>query len=420
MRFDIRYHTKFTYDAPVSESHNELRACPVTDAAPAARDLPGRAWPRRPGRCRSPTTGAPASTCSACDSPTGSSRWSPRPPSRRARAGSSSRTRRSTTSPTSTSSPATTSTSRPTRHTEWDDELLKLATDCVRRDRARHDRGGVRHPRPRARVREVRDGGHRHRHPGRRGVHLGGAGVCQDFAHLAVALCRSVGMPARYVSGYLFSADDATAERTDKPVVHVQTHAWIEVAVPDVGWFPLDPTNGREVGELHVKVGHGRDYDDVCPFRGVHHGVAERRARGGGGDPQGRADAARRPVHHHGLVERHPGIAAAGDPRRPGARSRCPRSNRSSSNNSNSSEPTAAIGEHLTTACGLPCAHEGHPARARAHHPAPGHRRRCGAAPLRTGPGDADDDLDDRVLLHGGDQAATWRQARRRSARTCA
>jgi transglutaminase-like putative cysteine protease len=101
-----------------------------------------------------------------------------------------------------------------------------------------------------------------------------GAGVCQDFAHLAVALARSVGIPARYVSGYLFSADDATAERTDQPVVHVQTHAWIEAAIPGAGWFPLDPTNGRKVGELHVKVGHGRDYDDVSPFRGVHQGVA--------------------------------------------------------------------------------------------------------------------------------------------------
>lgn len=99
-----------------------------------------------------------------------------------------------------------------------------------------------------------------------------GRGVCQDYAHLAVALCRSVGIPARYVSGYLFTADDATGADTDVDVVSVQTHAWFEAAIPGVGWLALDPTNSQEVGLRHVKIGHGRDYDDVPPLRGVYTG----------------------------------------------------------------------------------------------------------------------------------------------------
>jgi transglutaminase-like putative cysteine protease len=100
-------------------------------------------------------------------------------------------------------------------------------------------------------------------------------GVCQDYAHLAVAMCRSVGVPARYVSGYLFTSDDATGADVEGEVARVQTHAWFEAAVPGVGWVALDPTNAQEVGLRHVKIGHGRDYDDVPPLRGVFSGAAE-------------------------------------------------------------------------------------------------------------------------------------------------
>jgi transglutaminase-like putative cysteine protease len=96
-----------------------------------------------------------------------------------------------------------------------------------------------------------------------------GHGVCQDFAHLAVAMCRSVGVPARYVSGYLFTSSDRTGEDVEGDLVNVQTHAWFEAAVPSHGWMAMDPTNGREVSVRHVKIGHGRDYDDVPPIRGA-------------------------------------------------------------------------------------------------------------------------------------------------------
>jgi len=102
-----------------------------------------------------------------------------------------------------------------------------------------------------------------------------GQGVCQDFAHLAVAMCRSVGIPARYVSGYLYTSDQTTGEEPVEPEVEIQTHAWIETLVPGWGWWALDPTNRSNVGEQHIKIGHGRDYDDVLPLRGTYHGPAE-------------------------------------------------------------------------------------------------------------------------------------------------
>ena len=73
-------------------------------------------------------------------------------------------------------------------------------------------------------------------------------GVCQDYAHLAVALCRSVGIPARYVSGYFFASSDATGADVDGDEVQVQTHAWFEAAIPGWGWLALDPTNAQQVG----------------------------------------------------------------------------------------------------------------------------------------------------------------------------
>ena len=101
-----------------------------------------------------------------------------------------------------------------------------------------------------------------------------GAGVCQDFAHLAIALLRAVGVPARYVSGYLFTSDDRTgADAGDE--VEVETHAWVEAAVPGGGWWPFDPTNRQPVDERHVAIGRGRDYDDVAPFRGIYSGPPE-------------------------------------------------------------------------------------------------------------------------------------------------
>ncbi len=97
-------------------------------------------------------------------------------------------------------------------------------------------------------------------------------GVCQDYAHLAVALCRSVSIPARYVSGYFFAASEQTGAEVEGDEVSVQTHAWFEAAIPGWGWLALDPTNALQVGQRHIAIGCGRDYDDVPPVRGVYTG----------------------------------------------------------------------------------------------------------------------------------------------------
>jgi transglutaminase-like putative cysteine protease len=101
-----------------------------------------------------------------------------------------------------------------------------------------------------------------------------GAGVCQDFAHLALLLLRRHGIAARYVSGYLWAppSGDETADSAE-----VETHAWIEALVPgerEPIWVPADPTNRTLGGETHVKIGHGRNYGDVRPVKGVFRGGA--------------------------------------------------------------------------------------------------------------------------------------------------
>ena len=101
-----------------------------------------------------------------------------------------------------------------------------------------------------------------------------GAGVCQDYAHVAVAVCRALKIPARYVSGYFFAQSDRTGAVTEATdAVHVQTHAWFEAMIPGHGWLALDPTNSLQVGTRHVAIGRGREYDDVAPFRGVYRGA---------------------------------------------------------------------------------------------------------------------------------------------------
>jgi transglutaminase-like putative cysteine protease len=91
-----------------------------------------------------------------------------------------------------------------------------------------------------------------------------GKGVCQDFTHLMIAVLRSLGVPARYVSGYLHRPDKQS-----------QSHAWCEVLLPDVGWVGMDPTNHCFANEHFVKVATGRDFTDVPPNRGVYRGGAE-------------------------------------------------------------------------------------------------------------------------------------------------
>ncbi|NOS68324.1 MAG: transglutaminase family protein [Verrucomicrobia bacterium] len=89
-------------------------------------------------------------------------------------------------------------------------------------------------------------------------------GVCQDFAHVMLGLCRSLKIPALYVSGYL-ATEIASA-----------THAWVEVLIPGIGWRPLDPTHNCQPDETYVKIAVGRDYADVAPIRGTYKGTTER------------------------------------------------------------------------------------------------------------------------------------------------
>ena len=98
------------------------------------------------------------------------------------------------------------------------------------------------------------------------------SGVCQDFAHFAIACLRALGLPARYVSGYLLTDPPPGQPRL---VGADASHAWIAVYCPAHGWVDLDPTNDLVVGRRHVTLAWGRDYADVSPLRGVLVGGAE-------------------------------------------------------------------------------------------------------------------------------------------------
>lgn len=92
------------------------------------------------------------------------------------------------------------------------------------------------------------------------------AGVCQDLAHVGIAAMRSLGLPARYVSGYLLTQPPPGMPRM---LGADASHAWFSVWAPPLGWIDLDPTNNVLAGEGHVTVAYGRDYADVSPLNGI-------------------------------------------------------------------------------------------------------------------------------------------------------
>jgi transglutaminase-like putative cysteine protease len=273
MRFDLRYRTTFTYEGLVRESQNELRACPVSDA-------------------RQQLIGYRVITMPASRISSSIDYWGTRVDAFGIRgphltlevvAEAAVETRPA---PLVTNAPRLDALDdasfcdehweflQPSVHCQWGDGVSAAARR--QRDHLGSD------------VVSLVLGIHRLAHaslaytPGSTYIGIdvedvlaSGHGVCQDFAHLAVAMCRSVGIPARYVSGYFFTSDDATGADSEDKIVEVQTHAWFEAAVPGVGWLPLDPTNQREVGLRHIKIGHGRDYDDVPPLRGSVAGPVE-------------------------------------------------------------------------------------------------------------------------------------------------
>jgi len=272
VRFDIRYRTAFRYDDLVRESQNELRVCPTSDEAqqlvsyrvsttPSARVLSfGDYWGTRVDAfgVREPHLSLEVVAEASVETKH---------------------------RPLLTAAPRNEALTEPafvdehiehlgrSPHTDWGDGVHGAATQAA----ALGGPGVV------GQVLSV----HRYVHsalsyaPGATAIGIEveevlarGEGVCQDYAHLAVAMCRSLGIPARYVSGYLFTTSDSTGADSGADVVRVQTHAWLEAAIPGFGWLALDPTNQQEVGLRHVKIGHGRDYDDVPPLRGVFAGGA--------------------------------------------------------------------------------------------------------------------------------------------------
>jgi transglutaminase-like putative cysteine protease len=91
-------------------------------------------------------------------------------------------------------------------------------------------------------------------------------GVCQDFAHFAIACIRSVGLPARYVSGYI---ETISPPGVEKLMGVDASHAWFSVYIPHLGWMDLDPTNNLLPADQHITIGWGRDYSDIAPMKGV-------------------------------------------------------------------------------------------------------------------------------------------------------
>lgn len=97
-------------------------------------------------------------------------------------------------------------------------------------------------------------------------------GVCQDFAHVMLGMCRTMHIPARYVSGYFFN-------ELRRPGEIEASHAWVEILIPGYGWVGFDPTHDRPADERYVKIASGRDYADIRPVSGTYRGAPTRELR---------------------------------------------------------------------------------------------------------------------------------------------
>jgi len=271
VEISLRYVTHFVYTTPVWESHNSLRACPVDGDGQRLVDYQLVIDPDVP-------------VFSYADS------WGTRVdifdvPQQHGELVVTASARVETMAPALPISGPLAGTAdmsyiedgwlflQPTRHTRWGEEIaaaakeaLGVSTDVIEiansiqgvvRDRVAYRTGATDIGIDLDRIWQEQ------------------VGVCQDFAHLTIAMLRSVGIAARYVSGYFYASDPTDVGSADTDEIVVATHAWVELAVPGWGWWAIDPTNASPVGERHVKIGHGRDYDDVTPLRGVYYGESD-------------------------------------------------------------------------------------------------------------------------------------------------
>lgn len=271
MDISLRYVTHFRYTSPVWESHNSLRASPVDGDGQRLLDY-------------SVAIDPPAQVFSYVDN------WGTRVdtfdiPQAHIELIVTALARVATTAPSLPISGPFAGTGdmgyiednwlflQPTRHTNWGDEINGAATDAMGASTDVVEIVDGIQKTLRGRV-EYRSGATQIGFDANR-IWSEGVGVCQDFAHLAVAMLRSVGIASRYVSGYFYASDPTDSGSEDTDEIVVATHAWVEVSVPGWGWWAIDPTNASPVGERHVKIGHGRDYDDVTPLRGVYYGESD-------------------------------------------------------------------------------------------------------------------------------------------------
>ena len=271
MDISLRYVTHFVYTSPVWESHNSLRACPVDGDGQQLVDYQLIIEPSVPVFSYTDSWGTQIDIFDV--------------PQQHSELVVTALARVETMAPALPISGPLAGTAdmsyiedgwlflQPTRHTRWGDEVAAAAKDALGAStdviEIANSIQSVVHDRVVYRTGATDIGVDLDR------IWEEQVGVCQDFAHLTIAMLRSVGIASRYVSGYFYASDPTNVGSADTDEIVVATHAWVELAVPGWGWWAIDPTNASPVGERHVKIGHGRDYDDVTPLRGVYYGESD-------------------------------------------------------------------------------------------------------------------------------------------------